>query len=125
VWDPLPSFSNSVSRNSELSGTSYICLPTRQVLLDFEVLIDNKEWLELFHPFIAIRTLRLSGKLQSQVVSSLQELTMEGLMEVLPTLQSIYIIHKNSEGKYHQEQQSIEVFFAQCQHGRSVTLQST
>ena len=94
-------------------------------LIDFEALMDVREWLELFHPFIAVRILRFSGELQSHVVSSLQELTMESVMEVLPALQSIYI-RKYSGDEYHDEQQSIELFFAQCQHsGHSVSLQLT
>ncbi|KAH9972596.1 hypothetical protein BGW80DRAFT_1313705 [Lactifluus volemus] len=57
---------------------------------DFPVLDDPIEWLELFRPFTDVQTLFISGDSQSDVVSSLQVLTMESVMEMLPALQNLY-----------------------------------
>jgi hypothetical protein len=78
-----------------------------------EILMDNSEWLELFHTFSAVRTLRLSGEVMSDIVSSIQELTGESIAEVLPNLQLLYF--RQYPG-YEFEQQPIEVFFAPSDH---------
>ncbi|KAH9959025.1 hypothetical protein BGW80DRAFT_1465038 [Lactifluus volemus] len=62
-------------------------------LIDFEVLDDPTEWLKLFRPFTAVPTLFISDDPQSDVVSSLQELRMEGVMEALPALRKLYCCH--------------------------------
>ncbi|KAH9972601.1 hypothetical protein BGW80DRAFT_1313721 [Lactifluus volemus] len=75
---------------------------------DFEVLNDPTEWLELFRPFTAVRTLWLSGEPQSDAVLSLQELRMESVMKVLPALRYLYFRHRPRD-EYKEE--SIELFF--------------
>jgi hypothetical protein len=82
-----------------------------------DIFMDNTEWLELFHPFSAVRTLYLSGGVGSHVVSSLQQLTGESIAAVLPNLQNLYVRQGNEF-----EQLPIELFFAPSD--RPVTLQS-
>jgi hypothetical protein len=74
-----------------------------------EILMDNTEWLELFHLFSTVRTLRLSGEVESNVIDSLQELTRESIAEVLPNLQNISF--RQYPG-YEFEQLLIGLFFA-------------
>jgi hypothetical protein len=50
---------------------------------------DNTQWLELFHPFTAVRTLRISHPLRSLIVPALQGLTGETATEVLAALESL------------------------------------
>jgi hypothetical protein len=72
-----------------------------------QVDMNNTQWLELFHAFIAVRTLRISHPLRSLIVPALQELTGEMATEVLPALDSLYL------GEYKpivSEQQAIEPF---------------
>jgi hypothetical protein len=83
---------------------------------DFEFVMDDSEWLELFHPFTTVRTLRLPGEPLLNVISSVQELTRESITEVLPALQSLYIRKYFGDAEYCDEQQSIWLFFAQRQH---------
>jgi hypothetical protein len=53
--------------------------------------IESSQWLELLHPFTAVKDLHISQGFVQRIASSLQELTQEGVTEVLPTLQSIFL----------------------------------
>ena len=44
-------------------------------------------WLELFHPFIAIKTLLISSQFTENVARAFEELTAETITQVLPTLE--------------------------------------
>ncbi|KAH9980488.1 hypothetical protein BJV74DRAFT_103270 [Russula compacta] len=52
--------------------------------------LDPTQWLELFHPFIALQSLHVSGNLGELVASALQELRGESTTEVLPALRSLF-----------------------------------
>jgi F-box-like len=106
-------------------STQFSCLLSSIAELDIvsnpsldvnEIFIVNTEWLELFHPFSAVRTLYLSGGVGSHVVS-LQQLTGESIAAVLPNLQNLYVRQGNEF-----DQLPIELFFAPSD--RPVTLQS-
>ena len=86
-------------------------------LENLQVFMDNAEWLDLFHPFTAVRTLRLSGMQQSFLVSPLRWLTGERVTEVLPALQDLYF-DKDSESEAGVEymQQCMELFSAARRH---------
>jgi hypothetical protein len=75
---------------------------------DFPVLDDPIEWLELLRPFTDVQTLFISGDSQSDVVSSLQVLTMESVMEMLPALQNLYCSYDPRDDY---EEELIELFF--------------
>jgi F-box-like len=81
---------------------------------DLEVLMDNPEWLVLLHPFTAVRTLRLSGKIRPFVISSLRGHTGEGATEVLPQLQNLCLYQRHSRDEL--EEQAIDQFVAARQH---------
>jgi hypothetical protein len=53
--------------------------------------IENVLWLELVHPFRAVKDLYLSEKFVPRVVPALQELSGSRATEVLPTLQQIFL----------------------------------
>ena len=53
--------------------------------------IESSQWLELLHPFTAVKDLHISLGFVQRIASSLQELAQEGVTEVLPTLQSIFL----------------------------------
>jgi hypothetical protein len=53
--------------------------------------IESSQWLELLHPFTAVKGLHISLGFVQRIASSLQELTRERVTEVLPTLQSIFL----------------------------------
>ncbi|KAH9972652.1 hypothetical protein BGW80DRAFT_1314094 [Lactifluus volemus] len=77
--------------------------------------MDHSEWSELFEPFATVRTLRLSGKIQPFVVSSLRRYGVEGVTELLPGLQSLYL-HQRYWLDELEERQAIEQFIAARQH---------
>ena len=53
------------------------------------VMVEDTQWLELFHPFSAAKNLSLSKELVPRVVPALNELAGESATEVLPALQSL------------------------------------
>jgi len=53
--------------------------------------IENSQWLELLHPFTAVKDLYLSKKFAPRIARSLQELVGGRTSEVLPTLQSLFL----------------------------------
>jgi hypothetical protein len=78
----------------------------------WQVDVENTQWLELFRPFTAVRTLRIYFKLQPLILPALQELTGERATEVLPALDSLYLGYQASES----EQQAIKPFIAARQN---------
>ena len=53
--------------------------------------IDNIEWLELLLPFIAVKDLYLSRQFAPRIAPALQEMTGSETTEVLSTLQNLYL----------------------------------
>jgi hypothetical protein len=53
--------------------------------------IENIQWMELLHPFTAVKSLYISRKFVLRIGSALQELVGEGVMEVLPVLQTLHL----------------------------------
>jgi hypothetical protein len=53
--------------------------------------MDSSLWLELFHLFIAVQSLYVSAELVAPADATLQELTEERTMEVLPSLHSLFL----------------------------------
>ena len=53
--------------------------------------IENGQWLELFHPFTSVKSLRLCKVVAPHVVPALRQLTEERVADVLPALQNIYV----------------------------------
>jgi hypothetical protein len=74
-----------------LSTVEQLDIVYHGVFWNGEADVDKSQWLELFQSFTAVRTLRISHKLQSLVVSALQDLTGETTAEVLPTLDGLFL----------------------------------
>ena len=53
--------------------------------------IENRQWLELFRPFIAVKNLYLSENFASRIAPALQELVEGKSTDVLPALQNIFL----------------------------------
>jgi hypothetical protein len=53
--------------------------------------IENTQWLELFHPFSAVKNLYLSKEFAPSIAPALQELVGDRMTEVLPVLLNIYL----------------------------------
>jgi hypothetical protein len=80
--------------------------------------IEDTQWLELFRPFTAVRTLRICFELQPPILVALQELTGETATEVLPALDSLYLEENYLEVDQPSvsEQQAIKPFLAARQY---------
>jgi hypothetical protein len=53
--------------------------------------IENSQWLELFHPFTAVKDLYLSRELAPNIARALQEPVGEGVTDVLPALETLFL----------------------------------
>jgi hypothetical protein len=59
--------------------------------------VENSQWLELLHPFTAVKDLYMSRSSTPLIVPALQELVGERVTEVLPALQSLFLEPSYSE----------------------------
>ncbi|KAH9971523.1 hypothetical protein BGW80DRAFT_443372 [Lactifluus volemus] len=92
----------------QVSSVVQICNQLSIVLSSIEVLYiegfgineslsrDEAQWLELFQPFTAVQTLRISDNIQSRVLSALRGLSGELATQVLPALEELQL-----QGYYH------------------------
>ena len=60
-------------------------------LLDWKGDIEDTEWLDLLHPFSAVKNLYLSRQFAPRIAPALQELTGERTTEVFPALQNVFL----------------------------------
>ena len=79
----------------------------------WQVDMECTEWLKLFSPFTAARTVRISRELQPLIVPALQELTRERATEVFPALDSLYL---EEYPPFESDQQAVEPFIAARQY---------
>ena len=63
--------------------------------------IEIAQWLELFHPFTAVKNLYLSEEFASRIASSLQELVDGRIAEVLPALRNLFLEGLQPSGRVH------------------------
>jgi hypothetical protein len=60
--------------------------------------VNDIQWLEIFHPFTAMKNLYISKKCAPRIAPLLQELAGDRVTEVLPTLQNIFVEELQSSG---------------------------
>ena len=53
--------------------------------------LENNQWVELFHPFTTVKNLHVSRKFVPLIVPILQEIVGEGVTDVLPNLERIFL----------------------------------
>ena len=76
---------------------------------DWKDSIENRQWLDLLRPFMAVKDLYLSENFASRIVPALQELVGGRMTDVLPALQNIFLKGFDSSGSI---QESIWRFVA-------------
>jgi hypothetical protein len=64
--------------------------------------IEITQWLELFHPFTAVKNLYLSEDFASRIASSLQELAGDRIAEALPVLRNLFLEGLQPSGRVHE-----------------------
>jgi hypothetical protein len=104
VAQVFTSFSPSIYMVEQL----YIHGPRYQWKYD----IGNMQWLEIFHPFTAVKNLYLSEKLAPSIAPSLKELVGGRTMEVLPALENIFLEGLEPSGASGSILEGIEKFVA-------------
>jgi hypothetical protein len=60
--------------------------------------IENSQWLEFLHPFIAVKRLYISREFTPLIVPALRELVGERVAEVLPSLQTLFLEETHPSG---------------------------
>jgi len=63
---------------------------------------ENTRWLELLQPFTAVKNLYLTKEFAIHIAHALQELVGERVMEVLPTLENVFIEDIQPSGPVHE-----------------------
>ena len=63
---------------------------------------ENTRWLELFRPFTFVKNLFLAMDFAPRIAPALQGLVGEGAMDVLPTLESVFIEEFQPSGSVHE-----------------------
>jgi hypothetical protein len=53
--------------------------------------IENSQWLELLHPFTAVKGVYISQEIAPRIAPALQELVRERVAEVLPVLETLFL----------------------------------
>ena len=81
--------------------------------------IDNALWLELFHPFAAVKNLHLSQEFARRIVPALQQLVEGTMTGVLPILENIFLEVLETLGPV---QEGIEQFVAARQASHPVAV---
>ena len=86
---------------SSLEQLCTSCLPPLSILEDlyfymgyhpdWNASVENRQWLELLHPFKAVKNLYLSKAFASRIAPALQELVEGRTADVLPALQNIFL----------------------------------
>ena len=66
-------------------------------------LIENALWLELLHLFTAVKNLYLSKEFAPSIAAPLQELIGARIMEVLPSLQNIFVEELKLSGAFEEK----------------------
>ena len=74
--------------------------------------IETSQWLELLHPFTAVKDLYISREFTPRIAPTLKELVGERVTEVLPALQTLFLEEKLPSGPV---QEIIEQFVASRQ----------
>ena len=95
--------SNKISSDQQASSLAQICGLSflRGLITNVEHLyilvrdygpsdIENDEWLEILHPFTAVKDLYMDMEFNRVIPHALQELIGEGITEVLPALQTLF-----------------------------------
>jgi hypothetical protein len=65
--------------------------------------IENSYWLELLHPFTAVKNLYLSKEFAPRIAPSLLELVGQRATETLPALQSLFVEDPHPSGPVHED----------------------
>ena len=63
---------------------------------------ENTRWLKLLQPFTAVKNLYLTKGFALHIAHALQDLVGEGVMEVLPTLEKVFIEQSQPSGPVHE-----------------------
>jgi hypothetical protein len=85
--------------------------------------IENSQWLEVLHPFAAVKDLHISREFTLQIAHALQELVGERVTEVLPALHSLFLGQPNFSEELRPVEESIGHFISARQlAGHPVTI---
>jgi hypothetical protein len=76
---------------SLISMVEHLYIQNTSLLPRWHDNIENSQWLELLHPFIAVKSLYISQEFVPRIARALEELVGERVSEVLPALQTLIL----------------------------------
>jgi hypothetical protein len=86
-----------------LHSLGYLCIGEGQFSEKGQQnLTENTRWLDLLQPFAAVKKLYLTKEFALHIAHALQELVGERVMEVLPTLENVFIDELQPSGPVHE-----------------------
>jgi hypothetical protein len=74
-----------------IPAVEHLYIQTEDLGMHWQDDIESSQWLELLHPFTAVKGLYISQYFAPRIVPALQELIEEGVTEVLPALQTLFL----------------------------------
>jgi hypothetical protein len=87
----LAQICNSTVPRAFISAVEHLYIVERLIEhLDGDIEKNPAQWLELLHPFTAVKGLYISGTYTPHVAFALQELVVESVTDILPTLQTLF-----------------------------------
>jgi hypothetical protein len=92
-----------------ISTVEHLYIRSNSCRPDWQDVIENRQWLKLFHPFMAVKDLYLSSEFTPRVAPALKELIGERVTEVLPALRALFLEVPLSSGPV---RETIEQFVA-------------
>jgi hypothetical protein len=125
---PCSEFNRQVSSLEQICTSSLPPLSTLEDLYiyenpsshpDWQENIDNTAWLELLHPFSAVKNLYLSWRFTPLIGLALQELIGGRMTEVLPTLQNILLEGFETSGP---DQEGVQEFVSARQVSHHIAI---
>jgi hypothetical protein len=87
---------NSPFPQALIPTVEYLYIQSKSWQLHWQDDIEKDQWVELFHPFAAVKDLYISLEFMPSIAPALQELV--GEREVLPALQTLFLEKPHSSG---------------------------
>ena len=81
-----------------ISAVEHLYIRTEYLGMHWQDDIENSQWLELFHPFTAVKSLYISQDFATHIAPALQELIGESVTEALPALQNLFLEETRHSG---------------------------
>ena len=98
AWSFPQTFIPTVKHLYILESREYQDYEWRYDSKDWEKYVRNSQWLQLLHPFVAVKNFYISEKFVPFIAPALQELVGERVTEALPALECLFLDGLHASG---------------------------